>query len=53
MLICIFCFFTLFHLDKYIWLKGDWHPLERVLSITSPKSGWVQVSVLIHNSAVL
>lgn len=38
-------FFTLLHLDKYIWLKGDWHPLERVLSITSPKSGWVRVSV--------
>ncbi|KAK7067678.1 hypothetical protein SK128_028182 [Halocaridina rubra] len=39
--------------DKYIWLKGDWHPLERVLSITSPKTGWVRTSCLGERLLVL
>lgn len=39
--------------DKYIWLKGDWHPLERVLSITAPKSGWVRTPCLGERLLVL
>lgn len=39
--------------DKYIWLKGDWHPLERVLGIASPKKGWVRTSCLGERLLVL
>ncbi|KAG0715240.1 Soluble lamin-associated protein [Chionoecetes opilio] len=39
--------------DKYIWLKGDWHPLERVLGITSPKNGWVRTPCLGERLLVL
>ena len=29
--------------EQYLWLKGEWQPLDRILKITSQKSGWVQV----------
>ncbi|XP_050687978.1 uncharacterized protein LOC126981217 isoform X1 [Eriocheir sinensis] len=39
--------------DKYIWLKGDWHPLERVLSISLNKTGWVRTPSLGERLLVL
>ncbi|XP_047485981.1 uncharacterized protein LOC134782530 [Penaeus indicus] len=39
--------------DKYIWLMGDWHPLERVLNITSSKAGWVRTTCLGERLLVL
>lgn len=32
--------------EQYLWLKGDWQPLDRILKITSPKQGWVQTQTL-------
>ena len=29
--------------EQYLWLKGDWHPLDKILSVTSSKEGWHQV----------
>ncbi|XP_047736208.1 uncharacterized protein LOC108679326 [Hyalella azteca] len=39
--------------EQYLWLKGDWHPLERVLSITSNKEGWHQTQSLGERLLVL
>ncbi|KAK8403580.1 hypothetical protein O3P69_000557 [Scylla paramamosain] len=41
------------HEDKYIWLQGDWHPMERILNITCSKSGWVRTPCLGERLLVL
>ncbi|KAF2357741.1 Acyl-CoA N-acyltransferase [Trinorchestia longiramus] len=39
--------------EQYLWLKGDWHPLERILNITSNKEGWHQTQSLGERLLVL
>ncbi|XP_076062802.1 protein FAM169B-like [Oratosquilla oratoria] len=32
--------------EKYMWLKGDWYPLETVLNTVGNKNGWVRTTNL-------
>lgn len=39
--------------EQYLWLRGDWQPLDKILKITSLKDGWVQTNTLGERLLVL